>query len=153
MAKTQRQLEIEAKARANLARQNLPAREAGIGDREYTYTGALANIAPSAQQYASDLATVFTDPLLVAQGVKEMFTGEGLDALGSYYTRRFGSVRKAMQTAYDDPVGFMSDVALVGAPVKVAANLAKIAAKKAGKGQAAAQAQEPKPQPGEPEKK
>lgn len=142
MAKTQRQLEIEAKARANLARQSLPAREAGIGDREYTYSGALANIAPSAQQYASDLATVFTDPLLVAQGVKEMFTGEGLDALGSYYTRRYGSVRKAMQTAYDDPVGFMSDVALVGAPVKVAANLAKIAAKKAGKGQKAARALE-----------
>ena len=140
MAKTQRQLEIEAKARANLARQSLPAREAGIGDREYTYTGALANIAPSAQQYASDLATVFTDPLLVAQGVKEMFTGEGLDALGGYYTRRYGSVRKAMQTAYDDPVGFMSDVALVGAPVKVAANLAKVAAKKTGKGQMAAQA-------------
>ena len=133
MAKTQRQLEIEAKARANLARQSLPAREAGIGDREYTAAGALANIAPSAQQYASDLATVFTDPLLVAQGVKEMFTGEGLDALGSYYTRRYGSVRKAMQTAYDDPVGFMSDVALVGAPVKVAANLAKVAAKKTGK--------------------
>lgn len=140
MAKTQRQLEIEAKARANLARQSLPPREAGIGDREYTAAGAMANIAPSAQQYASDLATIFTDPMLVAEGVQLMFTGEGLDALGGYYTKRFGSVRKALQTAYDDPVGFMSDVSLVSAPVKLAAKLAKTAAKKTGTGRTAAQA-------------
>jgi len=140
MAKTQRQREIEAKARANFARQNLPQRASGIADREYTAGGAMANIAPSAQQYASDLATVFTDPLLVAQGIKEMFTGDGLQALGGYYGRRYGSVRKAMQTAYDDPVGFMSDVSLVGAPVKVASNLAKIAAKKTGRGQSVAEA-------------
>jgi len=140
MAKTQRQLEIEAKARANLARQSLPPREAGIGDREYTAAGAMANIAPSAQQYASDLATIFTDPMLVAEGVQLMFTGEGLDALGGYYTERFGSVRKALQTAYDDPVGFMSDVSLVSAPVKLAAKLAKTAAKKTGTGRTAAQA-------------
>tara|TARA_R100000951_G_C2643574_1_gene181773 strand:- start:152 stop:1537 length:1386 start_codon:yes stop_codon:yes gene_type:complete len=139
MAKTQRQREIEAKARANLARQNLPQRSAGVGGREYTAAGAMANIAPSAQQYGSDLATIFTDPLLVAQGIKEMFTGDGLEQLGGFYATRYGSVRQALQTAYDDPVGFMSDVSLVGAPTKLAANLAKIAAKKTGKGQTAAQ--------------
>lgn len=138
MAKTQRQLELEAKARARVAQQNLPERSAGIADREtqYTAAGAMANIPGSASQYAQDLATIFTDPMLVAEGIKEMFTGDGLKALGSFYADRYGSTRKALQTAYSDPVGFMSDVSLVGAPIKVAANLAKIAAKTSRKAQA-----------------
>jgi len=69
MAKTQRQLEIEAKARANLARQSLPPREAGIGDREYTAAGAMANIAPSAQQYVKGLMR-WAD---ITQNVLEVF--------------------------------------------------------------------------------
>ena len=142
MAKTQRQLELEAKARARFAEQNLPERAAGIGNREtqYTAAGAMANIPGSASQYAQDLATVFTDPLLVAEGVKEMFTGDGLQALGNFYADRYGSVRQALQTAYDDPVGFMSDVSLVGAPLKLAGNIAKIAAKTSPKVQAPAEA-------------
>lgn len=142
MAKTQRQLELEAAARARVAQQNLPARSAGIADREsqYTAAGAMSNIPGSAAQYAQDLATIFTDPMLVAEGVKELFTGEGLEALGGFYADRYGSVRRALQTAYDDPVGFMSDVSLVGAPLKVAGNLAKIASKSSPKTQTAAEA-------------
>lgn len=92
--------------------------------------GAMENIGPSASQYASDLATIFTDPMLIAEGVKLMFTGDGLKQLKSFYDDRYGSVYQAMQTAYKDPVGFASDFSLIGAPVKLAGQLGKIAAKK-----------------------
>ena len=142
MVKTQRQLELEGIARARVARDYLPERSAGVADREtqYTASGAMANIPGSAAQYGQDLATIFTDPMLIAEGVKEMFTGDGLEALGGFYADRYGSPRKALQTAYDDPVGFMSDVSLVGAPLKLVGNIAKIAAKKSPRVQAPAEA-------------
>lgn len=94
----------------------------------YSAEGAMANIGPSAAQYGSDLMTVFTDPQLMVEGVKLMFTGEGLDALKGFYDERYGSPYSALRTAYTDPVGFLSDVSLVGLPVNVLGKLTNLAA-------------------------
>lgn len=95
---------------------------------QYSAEGAMANIGPSAAQYGKDLMTVFTDPQLMVEGVKLLFTGEGLDALGSFYDERYGSPYSALRTAYTDPVGFASDFSLIGLPVKLSGALAKLAA-------------------------
>ena len=97
----------------------------------YSTAGALANFGPSAMQYGEDLITVFKDPEMMAEGVKLLFTGEGLDALKGFYKERYGSSYSALRTAYTDPVGFLSDISMVGLPIKLTGKLAKVAAKKA----------------------
>lgn len=119
---------LDAQFGALMPKQNM----AIVAPRErYSAAGAMANIGPSAIQYGQDLATIFQDPEMMAEGVKLLFTGDGLKALGEFYKDRYGSSYSALRTAYSDPVGFLSDVSMVGLPVKIAGQMAKIAAKSA----------------------
>lgn len=94
---------------------------------QYSAEGAMANIGPSAAQYGKDLMAL-ADVDLMGEAVKLMFTGEGLEALKGFYDERYGSPYSALRTAYSDPVGFLSDVSLVGLPVNILGKLTKLAA-------------------------
>lgn len=58
------------------------------------------------------------DPAEAAKMIATLFTPEGLEQLGDYYKQSYGSVDKALQTARNDPVGFLSDIAMIGTPVR-----------------------------------
>jgi hypothetical protein len=74
----------------------------------------LSNVPGSVAQLAKDTAYPFLNPVETAKALPALFSGEGLEALKGHYTDRYGSVEKAMRTAYKDPAGFMSDLSVGG---------------------------------------
>lgn len=94
--------------------------------------GFAENIPSSAWEYVKDATMLIHSPVEFAEGVKALFSKEGIDALGGYYTDRYGSTGKAWETIYEDPVNFLSDISAVAIPTSLAATLNK-AISKAGK--------------------
>jgi len=150
MAKTPEQIAIEERVRRRLAQpqQEAPAAQKDmvgsgytaetiarpiINPRErYSAAGAIENIIPSAKAYGQTFVDLAKDPSLFVDAMKMMFTGEGLSELKDYYTETYGSTESALRKAYQDPVMFMSDLSIVGAPLKILSKLAGLASKKAG---------------------
>lgn len=89
----------------------------------YTTGQFPGNIGESALQYGKDLIAPITDPKAALETVKMLFSKDGIEALGEFYAQRYGSPLEALRTAYKDPVGFLSDISLVGGPLKIAGKL------------------------------
>lgn len=150
MSKTEAQLAIEEKVRQRLAQnaQESPQQQvSAVGSgytretipraqtsprEEYSAAGAMQNIIPSAKAYGQTFVDLAKDPSLFVDAVKLMFTGEGLSSLKDYYAETYGSPEAALRKAYQDPVMFMSDLSVAGAPVRVLSKLTNLASKKAG---------------------
>lgn len=154
MAKTEQQIAIEERVRQRMSSgaaqaATPPAASSGSGytsetlpraiiapQERYTASGAMGNIGPSAAAYGGqfvDLASaVAEDPRILKEAVKMLFTGEALSELKDYYSNTYGSVDKALRKAYSDPVMFMSDISLAGAPLKIMSKLGGLASSKAG---------------------
>lgn len=150
MAKTEGQIAIEEAVRQRMAensaqttlqsndvagsgytKETIP--KAQISSREeYSASGAMQNIIPSAQAYGQTFVDLAKNPSLFVDAVKMLFTGEGLSAMKDYYSETYGSPEAALRKAYQDPVMFMSDLSVVGAPVKVLSKLTNLASKSAG---------------------
>lgn len=90
---------------------------------------AVGNIPSSAVQLAENIAYPFAHPVEFGKGIGKLITGddEAVGALGDFLVNRYGGEEQLKQTVANDPVGFLSDVALVftgvGAGVKGAAAL------------------------------
>lgn len=95
----------------------------------YTTGQFVENIGESALQFGKDIVAPVTDPKAALEAVKMLFSREGIKALGEFYSQRYGSPLEALRTAYKDPVGFLSDVSLVGGPLKLTGKLQSILGK------------------------
>ena len=102
-----------------------PAEPASMGLGEMG-SQAWENLGPSAKQYGSDLASMFTDPVgtakglynVAAGGVQKLIPGEQskekyADAFGAYASDRFGGWENIKRTIATDPVGAAGDLAAI----------------------------------------
>lgn len=69
-----------------------------------------------------------------AAGFKALMTEEGRAALGEYYADRYGGLDNFQESLYNDPIGVISDIAMVAMPAMAAKNIAKGASKVGVKG-------------------
>jgi hypothetical protein len=69
-----------------------------------------------------------------AAGFKALMTEEGRAALGEYYADRYGGMDNFQNSLYEDPVGVISDIAMIAMPAMAAKNIAKGASKVGVKG-------------------
>jgi len=111
--------------------QSLP-RAAGDGYKPYEPSQFIGNVGESGAEYGKALIAPLTDPKMALEAVKAMFTSEGIQALGQFYKDRYGSSKEALRTAFKDPVGFLSDVAIAGGPLKLTGTMMKLINKRLG---------------------
>jgi len=111
--------------------QSLP-RASGDGYKPYESSQFIGNIGESGAEYGKALIAPITDPKMALEAVKAMFTSEGIEALGQFYKDRYGSSKEALRTAFKDPVGFLSDVSIVGGPLKLTGTMMKLINKRLG---------------------
>jgi hypothetical protein len=64
-----------------------------------------------------------------AAGFKALMTEDGRAALGEYYADRYGGMDNFQNSLYEDPVGVISDIAMIAMPAMAAKNIAKGASK------------------------
>jgi len=107
-----------------------PQRFAEPPGSEKTLAGFGKNFAPSGVENMN-AGMSFTDPQKAIKMLGQLFSSDGLSALKDYYVKSYGSIEQAKQTAYNDPIGFLSDISLLGGPMTVAGKLG--GASKAGK--------------------
>jgi hypothetical protein len=122
------------------------------GPEEKTLEGFGSNLVDSAVEFGSDFIQMPKDIFgmgvdLVsgkdwdevtdnptAAGFKALATEEGRAALGQYYVDRYGSADGFQTALYEDPVGVLSDLAMVAMPASAVKNVAKVAGKAGVKG-------------------
>ncbi len=108
-----------------------------------TATNAVVNLLPSAANFAKDTASAIVHPVETVKTIGALAAGAlsktgmvdadetTVDALGSFYADRYGSVDGFKRAIADDPVGVLADAATVlsaggGAAAKVG-NVARVA--------------------------
>ena len=115
--------------------------KATIGDNYAS--DLIGNIPQSTAQFVTDIATPFLSPVDTVTTLGKLGAGlvqlaipgeqgneELARAVGSYYADRYGGVDNVLKTLKEDPVGILSDVALMatgaGAGVKATGQASKI---------------------------
>lgn len=79
-----------------------------------TLEGLAGNIKPSGNAYREQIMSLTKNPRKTAEAMAILFSKEGLIALKDYYVDSyFTSLSDFKRTAYQDPVGFLSDVSVV----------------------------------------
>lgn len=122
------------------------------GPEEKTLEGFGSNLVDSAIEFGSDFIQMPKDIIGMgvdlasgkewdevtdnptAAGFKALATEEGRAALGQYYVDRYGSADGFQTALYEDPVGVLSDLAMVAMPASAVKNVAKVAGKAGVKG-------------------
>lgn len=120
-------------------RNETPAREEGK-----SISGFGSNLVDSAVEFGTDFVQMPKDLISMAlggstdnptvNGFKALATEEGRAALGQYYVDRYGSADGFQTALYEDPVGVLSDLAMVAMPASAVKNVAKVAGKTGVKG-------------------
>ena len=64
------------------------------------------------------------DPVHSAKMIAGMFSKDGLNALGDYFVKSYGSVDNAKKTATNDPMGFLSDLSGIASVGRIGAKTA-----------------------------
>ena len=105
---------------------------------EFSLSEMVSNIPSSAAKFAGDIAQPFMHPVETLKNIEKLKTGLGqkamrgfsemgvplgmgepsqeeqmVDAIGQFYKGRYGAGEKVKQTAMEDPVGLMSDAAML----------------------------------------
>lgn len=96
---------------------------AGFGD---VAGKAGENFVSSAKKFGSDMASIVTDPVGTATGIKNVLAGtveklipgqqedeKYADAVGQFFVDRYGNMESLKKTMAEDPVGFLADVSTV----------------------------------------
>jgi len=106
---------------------------------EKSMSGFGSNFVDSAVEFGTDFIQMPKDILSMAfgggtdnptvAGFKALTTEEGRAALGEYYKERYGGVDEFQNALYEDPVGVMSDIAMLAMPASVLKNAAKVGGK------------------------
>ena len=103
-----------------------PAPQAESYDLSDVPANALANIPNSAAQFASDMVAPFMDPIGTAKNIgnigvgaiQKLIPGEQssepyADAVGGFFSERYGGWDNVKRTMAEDPVGFLADISTV----------------------------------------
>ena len=108
-------------------------------EEEKSMSGFGSNFVDSAVEFGTDFIQMPKDILSMAfgggtdnptvAGFKALTTEEGRAALGEYYKERYGGVDEFQNALYEDPVGVMSDIAMLAMPASVLKNVAKVGGK------------------------
>lgn len=142
MTPRQQQMLMLARARARAGNKEEP-------EEEKTLAGFGENVLSSGGQYLGELKDMVLNPIDTAKGVGALAAGglqkfadddgradelmkqwfgnhEGVaEAAGQFYKDRYGGLDNIADTAYEDPVGILSDIAMVfGGGLKTAGSLA-----------------------------
>jgi hypothetical protein len=130
------------------------------GEQERSISGFGDNLVDSAVEYGKDFIQMPIDVLTMAAdlgvdtfntvfnggeidvdtdnptaaGFKALMTEEGREALGQYYAERYGGMDNFQESLYNDPIGVISDIAMIAMPAMAAKNIAKASAKVGVKG-------------------
>lgn len=103
-------------------------------DEPMTLSGFAENISPSGQAYANQIMALTKDPRQTAEAMALLFSKEGWEAIQDFYKESYFSSPSAFKrTAYQDPVGFLSDVSMFGSVPKLLSRLLPGAAGNAAK--------------------
>lgn len=106
---------------------------------EKSISGFGENVVDSAVEFGTDFIQMPKDLISMAlggstdnptvAGFKALGTEEGREALLQYYKDRYGGVDEFQSALYEDPVGVMSDIAMLAMPAAAVKNIAKIGGK------------------------
>jgi hypothetical protein len=123
---------VKARIEAELERRGTPtpplksaqnaAPEPSAPSPEMTVEGFLGNIGPSAMQTGTDMlrgfANLATSPIDTVTGIPA--------GMAQHYGDRYSSVDQAAQTAYNDPVGALMDVPVLGTGMRILGAAGKV---------------------------
>jgi hypothetical protein len=133
------------------ARAKAAAKKKSQPEEEKTLAGFGENVIDSGKQFGGEIWDMVTNPVDTAKGIGAFAAGgaqklipddwgidEGLkravgnhegviDAAGQFYKDRYGGLDNLADTAYEDPVGLLSDLSmLVGGGLKLGSSAAKL---------------------------
>lgn len=118
--------ELQRRGQAPASAQSAPAASPApvAGPEEMTFGGFMGNIGPSAMQTGTGIlkgiGNLVTSPIDTIAGMPA--------GMVDHYGDRYGSMDQAAQTAYNDPVGALMDVPVVGTGLRLLGAAGKVGA-------------------------